>query len=231
MIDCISKTTKTEGVLAFYRGCLSPLVLTSVERGLQFHILDLCKKSDIELLNSSFISGALAGGFGPIISCPMNVIKINMQNSTASKYQNVFHCIKHIYQSNRILGFYKGYKVNIILDMFYGSVYFGTIEFLNNYQKKIRETTKYFQKYPILDHLSTIFKGGIAGCIGWGIILPLDSLKTFIQSGLGFDAFKNNIHNYGIRYMWRGITPVMIRAFPVHALSIASYDYVKSCIQ
>jgi len=221
MKQCITETIHKEGFRAFYRGAAVPFASLTIKRGYQYYLFNSNQKSPYKILQNPFVSGALSGIIGTPIGCPMHVIKIRMQNSDINTYKNLKDCLMDIYKLEGIKGFYSGFRINLIKDLCFGGLYLGTMGYLSNIQKNNKT---YFKKHEYQSNMFSLFKGGVAGCATWTILFPIDSIKTMIQSGLGFKIFKTNIKKLGIFYMWRGLKPVLIRTFPASAMSIFVYD-------
>ena len=71
---------------------------------------------------------------------------------------------------------------------------------------------------------ATLFAGGFAGILNWAVAIPPDVLKSRLQTapegkypnGVR-DVFKTLIKEEGVLAMYRGCTPVFLRAFPANA--------------
>jgi len=63
--------------------------------------------------------------------------------------------------------------------------------------------------------------GGIAGTVVDGVLFPIDSLKTRLQSSKGFHA------SGGFRNIYSGLTPALLGSAPNAALFFFVYDWVK----
>ena len=82
--------------------------------------------------------------------------------------------------------------------------------------------------------LGTIMAGGSAGIANWLLGMPADVLKSRIQTapdgrypnGLS-DAFREIIRKEGPLALYKGITPVMLRAVPANAACFLGFDYCK----
>lgn len=232
MWECINKTYINEGAKAFYRGATVPFISITIKRSYQYYLFNYFQKLDneslvIKTIQNPVISGMMSGVLGTPLGCPMHIIKIRMQNSDVNVHRNLRHCINHIYNSRGISGFFEGFKVNMFKDCLFGGLYLGTMGYLSNCQTNHQ---LYFDTHPYQANIISLFKGGIAGCVTWTILFPIDTIKTTIQSGLGFNVFINNVNTLGPLYMWRGLKPVIIRTFPASALSMLIYDKVYSNI-
>lgn len=222
MSQCIQHTWKNEGFLAFYRGSIIPFTTLTTKRSYQYMIFDLYK--DTKDMNP-YLIGAMSGVSGTWIGCPMHVVKINMQNSDQTQFRTSWALTKQIYKDQGILGFYRGFWANMFKDCLFGGLFLGNVKFLTDYQKKHHQDLS-----PLQDGLFSLFKGGVASSITWTVLFPVDTIKTTIQIGHTFTDFKKMVSDNGIRYMWRGLSPVLIRTLPASTISMLVYDKVSKWV-
>lgn len=82
--------------------------------------------------------------------------------------------------------------------------------------------------------LGTIFAGGMAGIANWAIAMPADVLKSRLQTAPAGtyngirDVFAELMRKEGPLALYKGITPVMLRAFPANAACFIGFDF---CMQ
>ncbi|KAL6605646.1 mitochondrial carrier domain-containing protein [Neocallimastix sp. 'constans'] len=88
MTNCIKLTYRSEGVRGFFRGVCPPLVTVSIVKSISFSIYNRSKdfidrfydsKSLYGLTVSSSAAGAVSGYVSAIISCPLELIKMQRQ--------------------------------------------------------------------------------------------------------------------------------------------------------
>ncbi|KAJ3107595.1 hypothetical protein HDU96_007844 [Phlyctochytrium bullatum] len=91
MGDCIRKTYRAEGLGGFFRGLFPPLVTVSVIKSVSFsvymdskqffrehfHLDDAAKFLDLAIVSS--LAGLVAGSIVSVISCPLEIVKIQRQ--------------------------------------------------------------------------------------------------------------------------------------------------------
>ena len=82
--------------------------------------------------------------------------------------------------------------------------------------------------------MRTILAGGMAGIFQWSIALPVDVLKTQLQSAPEGqfkntrDVFKRLMKEQGPKGLFKGAGPVMTRAFPANACCFLGFEAVMS---
>ncbi|KAG8228603.1 hypothetical protein J437_LFUL009308 [Ladona fulva] len=246
-------TFKYEGVFAFYKGLLFPLlsagVLNSVYFGVYGFSLSLfCNRKDKlsaeENINhmkqnglAVYLSGCVGGFAQAFITCPVDLIKIKLQTETGHNvkfmnthehdYRGSLDCVKRVFKRTGLKGCYKGLTVTLWRDIpssgLYLLVYEKMLSFFHG--GNVHSELKFF---------STVISGGTAGILSWACIIPLDVLKSRIQaddtrsptySGI-YDCFKKSYQNDGWKVFGRGFWVMCLRAFPVNAVSLLSYEFV-----
>jgi hypothetical protein len=81
----------------------------------------------------------------------------------------------------------------------------------------------------------SFFAGGIAGCLSWLSIYPIDYIKTIIQSDdpsdrkfvSGTKAALIKYENEGLRTFFKGLGITMLRAFPVSGVEFMTFEYCR----
>ena len=172
------------------------------------------------------------------ITNPVDVIKVRMQLEGELKPSTPLH--KRYYKgfvrgSFRILldegprGLLKGVTASLLREFFYGGIRLGAYE-------PIKEL------YGATDPANTplwkkIAAGGTSGMIGSAIANPTDVVKIRLQgSKVGkrypstFHAFLYIYQSEGVRGLWRGVGPTVIRAMILTASQTSSYDHTKHTI-
>lgn len=86
----------------------------------------------------------------------------------------------------------------------------------------------------------TLIAGGTAGICNWMVAIPSDVLKSRLQTapegtypnGIR-DVFRHAMREEGIRALYKGATPVMLRAFPANAINplVDISHVVEHCIR
>ena len=89
ILDCVKVTYAEEGARGFFRGMIPPLVTVSIIKSVSFSIYEGTKShllqngSQFDNLNSvakvASIGGGVSGAFIGILSCPLELVKIQRQ--------------------------------------------------------------------------------------------------------------------------------------------------------
>jgi solute carrier family 25 carnitine/acylcarnitine transporter 20/29 len=80
-----------------------------------------------------FFAGAFSGLINSFLSCPIELLKIRLQNQTTEKlYNGNIDLMKKIWKNHGWKGFYRGFGMTIIRETPSYAVYFASYEILTN---------------------------------------------------------------------------------------------------
>jgi len=220
------KIISTEGWRGFYRGVGAPLISLSLLNTINFASYAKLRK----LVNAEYgwdwrnaAAGVMVGPFASTISTIEHVVKTQMQldNVMDKKYRSSGHCISLLVKSHGPTILYTGHITNTVRESLFLGSYFFAYEGL-----KVLFLNSNFQ-----GGVAIPMAGGIAGASAWFISFPLDCIKAGVQ-GQAFDSKKkmNGIEvtkqllKKGVRGLYRGVTPSIIRAFLVSGTRFSAYE-------
>lgn len=233
--DCAMKTVGREGFFGLYKGMAAPLAGVAPMFAVCFFGFNLGKKmlqSDpkVDLTYPElFASGMLAGVFTTSIMVPGERIKcllqVQMDSKGPPKYKGPVDCVKQLYREGGIRSIYKGTAATLLRDLPASGMYFTVYEFLKD--KLTPAGTSKLDLSP----LQVLTAGGVAGMANWAVAIPPDVLKSRLQTapegkypnGIR-SVFKELMANEGILALYKGVTPVMLRAFPANAACFLGYE-------
>ena len=185
------------------------------------------------------VSKFFAGGMGGIISqfCvyPLDTLKFRMQSETVKGGMHGNALIKQtfmkVWQQNGIRGFYRGLPMGLVGMFPYSAIDLGTFEYL----KRALVTRKAkvqgcHEEDAAPSSFATAGIGAFSGAFGASIVYPLNLLRTRLQvqgtvqhpptyTGI-WDVTSQTIKREGIRGLFKGITPNLLKVVP--AVSIVS---------
>ncbi|KAK9389641.1 mitochondrial carrier domain-containing protein [Lipomyces mesembrius] len=195
-----------------------------------------------------FTAGTIAGLSTFVISAPTELIKCQAQashcsirpGSAASERVGIssWTVCKEILKHEGVLGFFKGGMVTSFRDGFGYGIYFWAYGAAKNWKVVDVETS-------VQHVIHLLIAGGLAGCMSWASIFPLDVIKTRYQAQLAHDASLHPTERYtstwdcarktyvagGIRSFFRGMNVTMIRAFLVNAVQFGTYEWMVKIIE
>lgn len=225
VIDCATQTIRREGFLGLYKGMSAPLAGVTPMYAICFFGYgigqSLQRKSPDEKLNLVQIglAGALSGVFTTVIMAPGERIKVLLQTQDHNnpKYKGSMDVLRKVYAEGGIRSVFRGSFATILRDVPGSYAYFAGYEWIK------RALTPAGADPKSLNPLAVTFAGGMAGICNWLVAIPADVLKSRFQMapegtyrGIR-DVFKELMAKEGPTALYKGITPVMVRAFPANA--------------
>lgn len=210
--DALRHLVLREGWGSLYRGVSAPLTTMAVKRSLEFSVFERVVQN-----NNAFVAGAVSGATTTFLGCPMQVVKINLQNTDRRTLSGASDFCRELLGRHGWQGFYLGLKVNLAKDIVFGAMYLGSYA---ECRKRLPDT-------PLGHFLS----GGLASLALWTPLYPIDLIKTQIQSqthGTVRESVVQTVKKNGLFGMWRGLLMVWLRVFPTSACSMAVYETVRS---
>ncbi|XP_071961155.1 mitochondrial carnitine/acylcarnitine carrier protein-like [Antedon mediterranea] len=236
-LDCAKKIISKEGFTGLYKGMLAPILGVTPMYAVCFLGFGIGKKlqTPSEPNNSYsptqlFKAGMLAGVFTTAIMAPGERIKCLLQIQAASqgkpKYAGPMDCARQLYREAGLFrGIYKGTVATLLRDIPASGIYFMSYELIK------RSITPADSDPSSLSVGRVLFAGGMAGIFNWAVAIPPDTLKSRLQTapagqypnGLR-DVFKELVAKEGVMSLYKGFTPVMLRAFPANAACFCGFE-------
>ncbi|KAK9511059.1 hypothetical protein O3M35_005704 [Rhynocoris fuscipes] len=180
-----------------------------------------------------FAAGAFSGIFTTAIMAPGERIKCLLQiqqGQAKPKYSGPTDVVKQLYKEGGIRSIYKGTVATLLRDVPASGMYFMTYEWL---QKTLKP---YGENSTQMNLLKTIFAGGMAGIFNWSVGMPADVIKSRLQTAPE-GTYRGVIHVFntlmkeeGIFALYKGVTPVMLRAFPANAACFLGFEACMSVL-
>ena len=245
-MDCALTSVKRDGFLALYKGLLAPMIVQPPMFAMYFwgyHMgTEISKRTpglhrpdgSVDFYAPAIaFSGAFSALPGTLCLVPGERIKIALQmqveevaKGAKPKYTGSLDCfVKISKQEGLIRGMYKGTLATLLRDAPGCVGWYGGYYFFKNLSRREDGT------YSILGLLNA---GGCGGIAMWVIGVPPDVIKTRIQNsypgqypGGMRQVVSEIIKKDGIRGMYKGITPALIRAYPANAACFSIVELVR----
>lgn len=163
----------------------------------------------------------LASGLAESLTMPLDTIKVNMQThfNKGGKHP-LINSIQGIYTQNGISGFYRSLVPSVGRQMLSGGIRLGLYEELQN-------SLGWQKDYGLF---GSIGQGAICGVVASTTAMPLDLLKTRVQSvqgtskSLGFIQMSRKVWNKeGIPGFYRGYRQAVERSVLISAVQMPVY--------
>jgi len=236
IVDCAMKTVKSHGPLALYRGA-APLILgSSIKQSVRWSVytnVSSAFRADdgsmplVANMFSGFCAGAAEATFAVT---PMETIKTRCTDDLrrgTGKYTGSFDATRKILATEGLGGIYRGVVPTIAkqgsnqmirfpIQQIYFKLFFG-----DNPEKKAN---------PWLNGLS----GAAAGGTSVILTMPQDTIKTRMQGEQAkalyngtLDCIKQTIRKDGVRFLWTGTWPRLVRVSLDVGITFTIYPYLN----
>eukprot|EP01119_Soliformovum_irregulare_P014121 TRINITY_DN3835_c0_g1_i1.p1 TRINITY_DN3835_c0_g1~~TRINITY_DN3835_c0_g1_i1.p1 ORF type:complete len:309 (-),score=43.53 TRINITY_DN3835_c0_g1_i1:68-994(-) len=193
-----------------------------------------------------FAAGGLSSGISSGLMNPNDVIKVRLQlqnqlhrvsltqfhHTGETMYKGFVHAFfKILREEGYFRGLMKGFTPSMMREFTYSSVRMGLYDPVKSMLAGL-ERGKH-------DHTlaEKIIAGGVSGAVGSAFATPTDVVKIRFQSILPHQTnpYRNTFHAFGtiyreeggLRGLYKGMTPTIIRAAVLTSAQLASYDHTK----
>ncbi|CAL8115556.1 unnamed protein product [Orchesella dallaii] len=239
-VDCFVKIVKNEGFKGLYKGMAAPVVGVAPIFALSFFGYGVGKKlvashPDQQLgIHQLFVAGAISGVMTTVVMTPGERIKCLLQiqqgQGAAVKYAGPVDCAVKLMKEGGIKSMYKGTCATLLRDVPASSMYFMTYETTKKALVNLSGNSG-----TGLSPFQTLFAGGFAGILNWAVAIPADVMKSRLQTapegtyprGVR-DVFPALLREEGPKGFFKGIAPVMLRAFPANAACFMGFEVALS---
>ncbi len=207
--DCAKKLWNQGKHKLFYKGCLPQLIGIGPEKAVKLYVYNyyINNNQNSNILYNHIIGGLLAGTSQVIITCPYEVIKINLQMNQ--------QITTKIFNLSTL---FKGSSACFLRDIPFSGIYFPLYWFFK--EKK--------QYNPFI-------AGTIAGAPSALLCTPADVIKTRIQTinktntsnkiiNTAFTIYKNE----GFSAFWKGGGWRVLRSSPQFGITMIVYDFLSN---
>ena len=157
-------------------------------------------------------------------------------NASETAYRSSSHAARSILSNHGIQGLYRGFISTCLRQSLGFSVYFASYNTIKDHLR--------YQLGPEHIWLPSIFAGGIAGFYSWGVVYPIDYIKSRIQAiplstttisrteSLSiWNVAKKTIQQQGWKALYRGLGITVLRAFPVNGIIFPTYELTLSMLE
>lgn len=254
MRDCAQDTLRHEGLFGFFRGVVPPLLTTSLLKSIAFTLYERVRRelrqslqtNGIHPVSECFVAGFTSGTVVAALSAPLDMVKVQMQLQHLSKrsitqntvmdpkYSSSWHCFRTLLKQGGIGLLYRGFAPQVWREGLGFGTYFASYEYLC---MKMSPTGRRQDAGPLVFFLS----GGISGMLIWTVIFPFDLVKARLQNEAtmpqnmrtytgAWDCVRKTWNTGRIRAFYSGISPSLLRAFPVHSLIFLVYETTLATI-
>ncbi|BFZ60913.1 hypothetical protein YB2330_001965 [Saitoella coloradoensis] len=251
---------------SYFRGILAPLVGLGALNALLFvsynKTLQLLSASASSSSSSSppppergfafgferqvavYAAGAVAGLTCSLVTTPTELVKCRTQLQLPTSTASSIAIARGIWRREGVRGFYRGTCITSLRDAIGYGFYFWGYEGLRGMAEGV----------GLGDGVGVLVAGGLAGCLSWASILPLDVVKTRVQTlsyaspsssssssssrtpllgrrrDSAWHVAKVALKQEGPSAFFRGMGVTMVRAFMVNGVTFGVYEWVMAAL-
>ncbi|TDH71514.1 hypothetical protein CCR75_007505 [Bremia lactucae] len=181
---------------------------------------------------ANFVGGAIASLISQTIVVPLDIVSQRMmlsgQGKTRERSNGLLSVTKHVYRTDGLRGFYRGYIPSIATYAPSSSIWWGSYGLLVPVYYDLMQT---WPRDPFWKQVvAQGFSGASAGVITGILTNPMDIIRTraqvFTQYG-AVDTFKYILDTEGPLGFMKGLSARLLAMGPSGVLVVTSYEFVK----
>ncbi|ORX57005.1 mitochondrial carrier [Hesseltinella vesiculosa] len=227
--NCFRTIIQQEKFFGLYKGMAGVAIVNALVFGSHSWLMELQAKHNgaPSPLRDTFIAGLGAGAITSLVTCPMELAKVQLQSQTSGHtLKGPIDCLVQLYTKGGIRMCFTGLTATTLRELSFGPYFFfyaSTIQYLAH-SPEDQEKPK-----------DVILAGGVAGIGAWCSTYAADVVKTRIQSEphrytSTLHCFRECLKEEGWRVFFRGLTPTIVRAFPSNAATFMAYTFTLNAI-
>eukprot|EP00010_Vexillifera_abyssalis_P006490 CAMPEP_0201545624 /NCGR_PEP_ID=MMETSP0173_2-20130828/2078_1 /ASSEMBLY_ACC=CAM_ASM_000268 /TAXON_ID=218659 /ORGANISM="Vexillifera sp., Strain DIVA3 564/2" /LENGTH=318 /DNA_ID=CAMNT_0047954067 /DNA_START=41 /DNA_END=997 /DNA_ORIENTATION=- len=251
--DCLRQIIRTEGFFSLYRGVTSVALLTSPEKALKLGANDFFRHKFKEwglienfertsdqreadgsgrivederlTYSAEMLAGAGAGFTQMVITCPMEIVKIQLQME-GQKHAKQSKGVMGVAKELGLRGLYKGATSTWLRDVPFSLIYFPLFHRWKAYAK---EQTSDGQLSPLQRF---VIPTG-AGLVAATFVTPMDVVKTRMQAPDcpytgNLNCIQQTWRHEGFRAFWIGLPARILTRGPQFGITLLCYEMLQS---
>lgn len=231
-IEEFKKIHSRDGPRAFWRGNMTNCIRIAPNSAIHFLAFDMLNKYS----SNNFLTGGLSGAIAMTACYPLDYCRSMLTVQQGKQNLKLSHFILNSVRQHGISSIYKGLAFSMFATVPYNALNFGI------YSKLIPAVERWRDHQPKQFCVSnSLVSGLIAGWTTGVITYPFDVIRRRMQlrgsSWNGgqmhdysnvFQCIRQIYTNHGIRGFYKGLPPCMIRTPISVAVSLTSFEVIKS---
>ncbi|XP_076299072.1 mitochondrial glutathione transporter SLC25A40 isoform X2 [Lasioglossum baleicum] len=251
-IDAFMKIGKNEGILSLWSG-LSPTLVLAVPATIvyfvsyeqlrlyfkdQYNKKFMNTKISVKSMEQPFwvpmLAGAIARIWAATLVSPLELIRTKMQSQRLS-YAEILQALKTVVRQNGIFGLWMGLGSTLLRDVPFSAIYWLNYETIKKTFRGAQQTFTF-----------NLAAGAVAGSVAALLTIPFDVVKTHRQIEMGekeiysdkpgrsrgtWHVIKKIYKQNGVKGLYTGLIPRIIKVAPACAIMIATFEHGKRFFQ
>ncbi|RYG97052.1 MC/SLC25 family protein [archaeon] len=214
-----------DGVSSLYSGFGVPFMAQAVYKSVIFFTNTISKqylfagRTDSSAL---LLSGTIAGAVNSVIVAPVEIVRTQqILTGTATHRPTIGQVVRGMLQSHGALSLWKGLGPAILRDGPGVGLYLLCFDEVKAYWMK-----KYQVSTPSL--WMRVLAGSLAGMTFWTWAIPIDTIKTIIESSVressGKPIMQTILEKATLKNLYRGLPLAYARGIPSATVTLTTYD-------
>ncbi|CAZ81765.1 unnamed protein product [Tuber melanosporum] len=210
-------------------GCLNAILFHTYNRTLSLLSTPQQQQQQQSSLAMIWTAGAVSGAVSFVLSAPVELVKVRAQTRPG---ENSYEVARGVVKREGVRGLYLGGGVTGVRDSAGYGFYFWAYEYMKRLLRYEEAAGGGGGEGQRAASMKTLLAGGVAGCVSWLSVYPLDVIKTRVQAQgeregllgnrrLGtWECAKSAYAGGGGRVFFNGLGVCMARAFLVRPLLV-----------
>lgn len=226
---------QNEGLRALWKGNVPALLMVVPYASVQFALFYQLDRSDVLPSASDFVRrltfGGFAGAAATLASYPLDLVRTRMAAAPERANAGLRTSARAVMEAHGLRGFYLGIAPTVVQIVPYIALHYAAYEYGRDIVTRNRETTR-------LSTVESLSVGAVSGTVAKLLTLPLDNAKKRMQvtgqfAGAGppyknaVDAIVRIFQKEGMKGLFRGTVPNLLKAAPNSAITFAAYEASK----
>ncbi|KRW98526.1 Mitochondrial carrier domain [Pseudocohnilembus persalinus] len=255
--DAIMRIPKEQGFLSLWRGNGTNVLRIAPNIAMRFAVYDKFKsyfiqkennQSEVKKVFYHVLCGLSSGVLTMAVNYPFDVIRVRLSVDMTTKesvinnkrqYNGFMDCFKKMIKNEGLKSLYQGYTFSLLGLAPYLAISFSTYDFLKNLYN-INTIDPNDQSNMMAQIITYMGIGSVAGGVAQLITQPLDVIRRRLQvnGGVnherlykgGIDCIKKTIRNEGIKGLYIGVVPNLIKIVPAASIQFTVFDTFKNFV-
>jgi solute carrier family 25 carnitine/acylcarnitine transporter 20/29 len=237
-IATVFQSDMKNGVMSFYKGITGPFFAQALYKSVIFASNTVCHRyvfSDVYNSFTIFCSGTIAGTVNSLIVAPVEIVRTRqiIESQSQAKSTSYLTAIQENYMRNGMKGFWISLVPTIVRDGPGMGVYMLSFDCTKRTLLSFYSPPSYAKdNHPTAVPLwIRLVSGGTAGIAYWTWALPVDSIKTLIESRKAEFTIRSIRQHLNFQHLYKALPIAYLRGIPSAAVTLSVYEVVVDGLQ